>query len=252
MSRFELWSGDDDEVFVITRGQLRDFAVGHALYGQNDFEAERYEDAAYGEGSCDRCARDYNRLRRLHDVMAGHLAKARAELAELRDENAAMGEELDLWRGSVSNVAGNVPPAHYAGDGYVTCSRALESASAQGTVISQAGHRLPMAPDDEQAPGAQRGACDFGQGGLVERRVRPHLKGQGPRPHARQGPGLLLLLRPPQARAPDKTGLGRAEVLFSIRIEMGTRGFPFRAREGVWTLQAVWRLGRSHSQEDRM
>lgn len=93
---------------------------------------------------------------------------------------------------------------------------------------------------------------DVGQGGLEERRVRPHLEGQGPRPHARQEPELPLLLRPPQARTPDKAGLGRAGVLFSIRIEMGTRGFPFRAREGVWTLQAVWRLGRSHSQEDRM
>lgn len=132
MGKFELWGGKDDEVFVITRGQLRDLAVGHALYGQRDFEAERYEDAEYGDGRCDVCANEYYRLRRLHDVTAGHLVKARAELADLRLDNALMERALDRWRGLDSLVSD--VPAHYAGDGLVTCARAMESASAQPSV----------------------------------------------------------------------------------------------------------------------
>ena len=132
MGKFELWSGKDDEVFVITREQLRDLAAGYALYGQRDFEAERYEDAEYGDGRCDVCAREYQRMRRLHDVTAGHLVKARAELADLRLDNALMERALDRWRGLDSLVSD--VPAHYAGDGLVTCARAMESASAQPSV----------------------------------------------------------------------------------------------------------------------
>lgn len=133
MGKFELWGGKDDEVFVITIGQLRDLAVGHALYGQRDFEAERYEDVEYGDGRCDVCAREYYRLRRLHDVTAGHLAKARAELALLRYENRFMQRELDRWRGV--ELFDRSIPNHYRGDGYVTCSRAMESAACQDTVV---------------------------------------------------------------------------------------------------------------------
>lgn len=132
MGKFELWGGKDDEVFVITAGQLRDLAVGHALYGQRDFEAERYEDVEYGDGRCDVCANEYYRLRRLHDVTAGHLAKARAKLYCLRLDKEYAQAELRLWRGSERR--GHETPDHYAGDGLVTCARAMESASAQPSV----------------------------------------------------------------------------------------------------------------------
>ena len=116
MSRFDLWSGEDDELLVITREQLRSLATRYALRGDRSFEAERYDDYA----------RDDN------DVTAGHLVKARAELADLRLDNALMERALHRWRGLDSLVSD--VPAHYAGDGLVTCARAMESASAQLSV----------------------------------------------------------------------------------------------------------------------
>lgn len=134
MSKFNLWSGEDDELLVITNRQLRGLATRYALWGQGNFEAERYDDYARDDNDsrCDVCAREYQRMRRLHDVTAGHLVKARAELADLRLDNALMERALDRWRGLDSLVSD--VPAHYAGDGYVTCSRAMESASAQPSV----------------------------------------------------------------------------------------------------------------------
>lgn len=134
MSRFDLWSGEDDELLVITREQLRSLATRYALRGDRSFEAERYDDYARDDNDslCDVCAREYQRMRRLHDVTAGHLVKARAELADLRLDNALMERALHRWRGLDSLVSD--VPAHYAGDGLVTCARAMESASAQLSV----------------------------------------------------------------------------------------------------------------------
>lgn len=141
MSKFNLWDVDDGEVFVLTAVQLRDVAVRYALYGDKDFEAEHYEDAAYGhDGHCDTCAKEYQRMRRLQDVTAGHLVKARAELADLRLDNELMERALRRWRGlnpTISDV-----PAHYLGDGYVTCSRAMESASVQDAVVPRSAMQL--------------------------------------------------------------------------------------------------------------
>lgn len=118
-----LWDGDGDERVVLTIWELRDLALRYALYGGQTFEAKRCEDTACGEGreaSCDRCASEYRRMRRLHDVTAGHLVKARAELR--------------LWRGS--EPSDRCVPDHYAGDGLVTCSRAMESVEKQSSVCS--------------------------------------------------------------------------------------------------------------------
>lgn len=141
MSELCLWDGDGDERVVLTIWELRDLALRYALYGGQTFEAKRCEDTACGEGreaSCDRCASEYRRMRRLHDVTAGHLVKARAELADLRLDNERAHAELRLWRGS--EPSDRCVPDHYAGDGLVTCSRAMESVEKQSSACS----RTPM------------------------------------------------------------------------------------------------------------
>lgn len=140
MDRFDIWDGSDDEMIVITRKQVGSlvksaYSCGKtgAFYPEGLICVGRYEDVKYGDGRCDVCAREYYRLRRLHDVTAGHLTKARAELALLRYENRFMRRELDRWRGV--ELFDRSIPAHYRGDGYVTCSRAMESASVQDEVV---------------------------------------------------------------------------------------------------------------------
>lgn len=142
MSRLErMEDGNDDDMFVMTRDQIRFLMKNSYTCGKmggfysKSFECVgSYEDCVRSDdGRCDTCAREYYRLRRLHDVTAGHLTKARAELALLRYENRFMRRELDRWRGV--ELFDRSIPVHYRGDGYVTCSRAMESASAQGTVV---------------------------------------------------------------------------------------------------------------------
>lgn len=129
MSELCLWDGDGDKRVVLTIWELRDLALRYALCGGQTFEAKRCE------APCEGCAGEYHRMRRLHDVTAGHLTKARAELADLRLDNERAHAELRLWRGS--EPSDRHVPSHYAGDGLVTCSRAMESASAQRSVVPQ-------------------------------------------------------------------------------------------------------------------
>lgn len=87
----------------------------------------------------------YIRAERLHIVTARHLRKARKTIRELRgsverlqrlcDEKNAL---IYAYRGSIGNVSPSTPvPEHYLGDGYVTCDRAIESASAQRCIVSR-------------------------------------------------------------------------------------------------------------------
>lgn len=141
MSRLKrMEDGNDDDMFVMTRDQIRILMKNSYTCGKmggfylKSFECVgSYEDVEYGDGRCDVCAREYYRLRRLHDVTAGHLMKARAELASLRLDKKYAFAELKLWRGS--EPSDRHVPSHYAGDGLVTCSRAMESVSAQGAVV---------------------------------------------------------------------------------------------------------------------
>ena len=66
---------------------------------------------------------------RAREIVAGFIDGGDAcAVCELSDRR-----ELDRWRGV--ELFDRSIPAHYRGDGYVTCSRAMESASAQGTVV---------------------------------------------------------------------------------------------------------------------
>lgn len=97
------------------------------------------------ELSSDWASQQIARAKWLHIVTARHLRKARRTIRELRgrverlqrlcDEKDAL---IYAYRGSVGNVCPSTPvPEHYHGDGYVTCDRAIESASAQRCIVSR-------------------------------------------------------------------------------------------------------------------
>lgn len=141
MSRLErMEDGNDDDMFVMTRDQIRflmknSYACGKTggFYPKSFECVGSYEDCVHSDDErCDTCAKEYQRLRRLHDVTAGHLMKARAELASLRLDKKYAFAELKLWRGSAHHNVG--VPLHYLGDDHVTCSRAMEAVCEQDTV----------------------------------------------------------------------------------------------------------------------
>lgn len=85
------------------------------------------------------------RAKWLHIVTARHLRKARRTIRELRGMVERLQYRcyekdllLDGYRGQIgrNNPFGRVPE-HYLGDGFVTCDRAIESASAQRCIVSR-------------------------------------------------------------------------------------------------------------------
>lgn len=83
--------------------------------------------------------------KRLHIVTARHLRKARKTISELRGRVERLQDRcyekdllLESYRGQIGreNTFGHVPE-HYLGDGFVTCDRAIESASAQRCIVER-------------------------------------------------------------------------------------------------------------------
>lgn len=95
--------------------------------------------------SMDWASDEVARAQWLHIVTAKHLRKARKTIRELRSRRDDLQREvvrqndiLDAYRGQVArdNPFGHVPK-HYRGDGYVSCDRAIESASAQRCIVER-------------------------------------------------------------------------------------------------------------------
>lgn len=137
--------GSGEDSFVITREQvskLIDVAYDQGL--KNGFKPGWFEckhDAHWLSVRLCQVAR----ADRLHAVTANHLRKARKTISKLRgsvERLQRLCDEKDAliysYRGSVGNVRPSSPvPEHYLGDGYVTCDRAIESASAQRCIVSR-------------------------------------------------------------------------------------------------------------------
>lgn len=93
-------------------------------------------------------SREVASYKRLHIVTERHLRKARKTIKELRGRVERLQDRccendllIDGYRGQIGldNPFGHIPD-HYLGDGYVTCDRAIESASAQRCI----GERSPL------------------------------------------------------------------------------------------------------------
>lgn len=131
--------GSGEDSFVITREQvskLIDVAYEQGL--KNGFKPGWFECKHDAHWLSVRLGK-VSRADRLNTVTANHLRKARKTISKLRgsvERLQSMCDEKDLlidgYRGEVGrdNPFGHVPE-HYLGDGFVTCDRAIESASSQ-------------------------------------------------------------------------------------------------------------------------
>lgn len=142
----ELYGGADKERFVVTRSQLRDFEKRSYMSGvKSGFHVDRFLYERKVTTADDWGAEQVSRAKRLHIVTARHLRRARKTIRELREEVGRLQRVCDEknavicgYRGSVGNVRPSSPvPDHYLGDGYVTCDRAIESASAQRCIVNR-------------------------------------------------------------------------------------------------------------------
>lgn len=138
--------GSGKESFVVTREQISELVDKAYERGQeNGFKPRAFE--------CERDALQLNdwsgqqvaRAKWLHVVTANHLRKARRTIRELREMVDRLQDrcyEKDLllagYRGKIGreNPFGSVPE-HYEGDGFVTCDRAIESASSQACIVER-------------------------------------------------------------------------------------------------------------------
>ena len=138
--------GSGKESFVVTREQISELVDKAYERGQeNGFKPRAFE--------CERDALQLNdwsgqqvaRATWLHVVTANHLRKARRTIRELREMVDRLQDrcyEKDLllagYRGKIGqeNPFGSVPE-HYEGDGFVTCDRAIESASSQACIVER-------------------------------------------------------------------------------------------------------------------
>lgn len=142
----KLYGGPDKERFVVTRSQLRDLEKRSYMSGaKSGFHVDRFLYERKATPADDWVAEQVSRAQWLHIVTARHLRRARKTIRKLRgsverlqrlcDEKDAL---IYAYRGSVGNVHPSTPvPEHYLGDGYVTCDRAIESASAQRCIVNR-------------------------------------------------------------------------------------------------------------------
>lgn len=95
--------------------------------------------------SSDLASNQIARAKWLHIVTARHLRNARRTIRELRGRVERLQDRchkkdllLDGYRGQIgrNNPFAHVPD-HYLGDGFVTCDRAIESASTQRCVVER-------------------------------------------------------------------------------------------------------------------
>ena len=137
-------SGEDS--FIITREQVSKLiAVAYEQGKRSGIKPGWFEckhDVRYLN---DWTGQQVSRAERLHIVTARHLRKARKTIRKLRgsvERLQGLCDEKDAliyaYRGSIGNVSPSTPvPEHYLGDGYVTCDRAIEAASAQRCIVDR-------------------------------------------------------------------------------------------------------------------
>ena len=133
--------GSGKESFIVTREQISELVDKAYERGQNGgLKPRAFECECDALQLNDWSGQQVARAKWLHIVTANHLRKARVELHDLRLDNEFANAELRLWRGSEHRKCDT--PGHYAGDGYVTCSRAVESASVQDEVAPRSAMQM--------------------------------------------------------------------------------------------------------------
>ena len=136
----KLYGGPDKERFVVTRSQLRDLEKRSYMSGvKSGLHVDRFLYERKVTLADDWGAEQVSRAQWLHIVTARHLRKARKTIRELREEVGRLQRVCDEKNAVICGYRGQIGrdnpfahvPDHYLGDGFVTCDRAIESASAQ-------------------------------------------------------------------------------------------------------------------------
>ena len=138
--------GSGKESFVVTRGQISGLVNKAYERGQNGgFKPRAFVCECDALQLNDWSGQQVARAKWLHIVTANHLRKARKTIRQLKSRLDTLQQEvrrqsglIAAYRGAVgmNNPFGRVPE-HYRGDGYVTCDRAIESASAQRCIVGR-------------------------------------------------------------------------------------------------------------------
>lgn len=138
--------GSGKESFVVTREQISELVDKAYERGQeNGLKPRAFECECDALQLNDWSGQQVARSKWLHIVTARHLRKARRTIRELRGRVERLQDrcyEKDLllagYRGQIGqiNPFGSVPE-HYEGDGFVTCDRAIESASSQACIVER-------------------------------------------------------------------------------------------------------------------
>lgn len=138
--------GSGKESFVVTREQISELIDKAYERGQeNGFKPRAFECECDALQLNDWSGQQVARAKWLHTVTARHLRKGRRTIRELRKRVERLQDRcyekdllLDGYRGQIgkANPFGSVPE-HYEGDGFVTCDRAIESASSQGCIVER-------------------------------------------------------------------------------------------------------------------
>lgn len=141
-----IYVGADEERFIVTRSQLKDLERRSYASGTMDgFHADGFLYEHRVTAADDWGAEEVARAKWLHLVTARHLRKARRTIRQLKSRRdylqqdaVKQRETIEAYRGQVGreNPFGHVPE-HYLGDGYVSCDRAIESASAQRCIAER-------------------------------------------------------------------------------------------------------------------
>lgn len=128
--------GSGKESFVVTREQISELVDKAYDRGQNNglkpraFECER--DALQLN---DLSGQQVARAKLMHKRTAEHLRTERRRRRIAERANSGLNRQLQAWYGSETVISLFDTPAHYRGDGYVTCRRAMESAQSQIKVL---------------------------------------------------------------------------------------------------------------------
>lgn len=153
------WNSDDE----VSERWASDFSFygwdkssdGAVIAAWNRRAADRPTTTRHGKFKTKECERDalqlndwageVARAKWLHIVTANHLRKARKTIRELRKREDELQKVCDVqsallyaYRGCNATTDPNASvPEHYQGDGYVTCDRAMEAASAQRCIVDR-------------------------------------------------------------------------------------------------------------------
>ena len=142
----KLYGGPDKERFVVTRSQLRDLEKSSYMSGaKSGFHVDRFLYERKATPADDLVAEQVSRAQWLHIVTARHLRKARRTIRELREEVGRLQMFCDEKNAVICGYRGQIGlnnpfahvPDHYIGDGFVSCDRAIESASSQECIAER-------------------------------------------------------------------------------------------------------------------